>query len=112
MVTIQKSTTSDGNKVRVTFTMPAIESCDCLYLVGKFYEWNESVYRMQHADDGTWSLTLELESNREIQYRFRTCDGTWLNDPSALHGQDRFGAEISLVCTPSRHCSPEGQKLR
>jgi 1,4-alpha-glucan branching enzyme len=83
MVTIQKSTKTKGSKVRVTFAMPAIDACDCLYLVGRFNEWNEGVYRMQRADDGTWSLTLELESGREFQYRFRTNDGRWLADPSA-----------------------------
>jgi hypothetical protein len=83
MVTIQKNTKRKDSKVRVTFTMPAMDGCRCLYLVGWFSEWNESVYRMQRTDMGTWSLTLELEPGCEFQYRFRTNDGTWLNDPSA-----------------------------
>ena len=99
MVTIKKSTKRKDSKVRVTFTMPAIDGCSCLYLVGRFNEWNESVYRLQRADDGTWSLTLELESGREFQYRFRTNDGTWLNDPSAPHALHPFGSENSLVNT-------------
>jgi len=99
MVTIQKSTKRKDSKVRVTFTMPAIDGCSCLYLVGKFDEWNESVYRLQHAENGTWSLTLELESGREFQYRFRTNDGRWLNDPSAPHALHPFESEISLVST-------------
>jgi 1,4-alpha-glucan branching enzyme len=85
MVTIQKTTKRKDGKVRVTLTMPAMNGCAYLYLVGRFNEWNESVYRMQQADDGTWSLTLELESGREFQYCFRTDDGTWLNDPSVPH---------------------------
>jgi 1,4-alpha-glucan branching enzyme len=85
MVTIQKSTKRKDSKVRVTFAMPAIDGCDCLYLVGRFTEWNESVYRMQRTDKGTWSLTLELELGHELQYRFRTNDGTWLNDSSTPH---------------------------
>jgi len=97
MVTIQKSTKRKDSKVRVTFTMPVIDGCGCLYLVGRFNEWNESVYRMQRADDGTWALTLELESGREFQYCFRTNEGTWLNDPSAPYPLDPFGAENSLV---------------
>lgn len=83
MITIQKSTKGKDSKVRVTFKFPAMSDCRCLYLVGNFCEWGESVYRMQQADDGTWSLTLELEPGREFRYRFRTDDGTWLNDPSA-----------------------------
>ena len=99
MVTIQKSTKRKDSKVRVTFTMPAIDGCSCLYLVGRFNEWNESIYRLQRADDGTWSLTLELEPGREFQYHFRTNDGTWLNDPSAPHALHPFGSENSLVST-------------
>ena len=100
MVTIQKNIKGRESKVRVSFAMPAIvDGCSCLYLVGRFNEWNESVYRMQRANDGTWSLTLELESGREFQYRFRTNDGRWLNDPAAPHARHPFGSEISLVST-------------
>lgn len=86
-----------SDKVHVTFTMPAIEGCGCLYLVGKFNEWNESVYRMQCADNGTWSLTLELEPGCEYQYRFRTLNGTWLNDPTALPAPSPFVSENSFA---------------
>lgn len=100
MVTIQKNTKEKDSKVRVTFAMPAlVDGCNCLYLVGRFNEGNESVYRMHRADDGTWSLTLELESGREFQYRFRTDDGRWLNDPCAPHALHPFGSEISLGST-------------
>lgn len=95
MVMIQKSTKGKGGKVRVVFTMPAMEDCDCLYLVGRFSEWNESVYRMQRAGDGTWSLTLELEPEHEFQYRFRTSDGKWL--------EDRPQISRSVFSDPNRH---------
>jgi 1,4-alpha-glucan branching enzyme len=60
--------------------MPPINGCNCLYLVGKFNEWNESVYRMQRTEDGTWCLALDLEPGRCYQYRYRTDNGVWLND--------------------------------
>ena len=96
MVTIQKSKNSKDNKVRVTFTMPAVDGCDCLYLVGRFYSWNESIYRMQRAEDGTWELALELELGHKFQYCFRTNDGEWLKDPFAPDARHLFGSEISL----------------
>ena len=99
MVTTQKSTEGKDSKVRVTFTIPAIEGCNCMYLVGRFHGWNESVYRMQPASDGMWSLTLELESGREFQYCFRTNDGTWLKDPTAYHAGHPFESEISIGST-------------
>lgn len=69
--------------MRVTFLMPAINDCVCLYLVGTFDDWQESVYRMECANDGTWSLVLELEPGRAYQYRYRTDKGAWHCDPSA-----------------------------
>ncbi len=81
MVTKQNINKGKSQKLRVTFVMPAINGCECLYLVGKFDEWPESVYRMQRADDGTWSLVLELECGREYQYRYRTDTGTWHASP-------------------------------
>jgi 1,4-alpha-glucan branching enzyme len=70
-----------NGKVWVTFRMPPIDGCNCLYLVGKFDDWDESVYRMQRADDGTWSLALELEPGCEYQYCYRTDNGIWHNYP-------------------------------
>ncbi len=72
-------------KMRVQFIMPAIDDCDCLYLVGKFDEWPESVYRMERTEDGTWSLVLELEPGCKYQYRYRTDKGIWYTDP-LTHG--------------------------
>lgn len=83
MVTKQKINKRKNCRMRVTFAMPVIEGCGCLYLVGKFDEWNESVYQMQRSDNGTWSLALELEPGREYPYRYRTDKGIWHNDPAA-----------------------------
>ena len=99
MVTIQKIATRNNGKVRVTFAMPAMDGCGCLYLVGRFNTWGESVYRMQRADDGAWSLTLELDPLREFQYRFRTDDGRWLDDPAASPTPNLFRTENSFVST-------------
>ena len=98
MVTVHKITQRKHGKVWVTFLMPAMEGCSCLYLVGKFDEWNhESVYRMQCAEDGTWSLTLELEPGHEYQYRFRTLDGSWLDDPTPFPAPVAFRSGDSFV---------------
>lgn len=81
MVAKQKVSKGKTRTRQVTFAMPAINGCDCLYLVGKFDEWPESVYRMQRGEDGTWSLVLELESGHEYQYRYRTDKGVWHTNP-------------------------------
>ena len=100
MITIKKSKDSNDSRVCVTFLMPALDDCDCLYLVGRFYPWNESIYRMQRADDGTWELTLELAKDSKFQYCFRTNNGEWLKDPSAPEACHRFESEISRAAQP------------
>jgi 1,4-alpha-glucan branching enzyme len=70
-----------NGRVWVTFRTPPIDGCSCLYLVGKFDDWDESVYRMQRADDGTWSLALELEPGCKYQYCYRTDNGVWHTRP-------------------------------
>ena len=98
MVTKQKISNSGIRKMRVIFAMPAINGCDCLYLVGNFNKWSESVYRMQCADDGTWSLALELEPGHDYQYRYRTDKGIWHNDPVANgYVPNPDGSESSVV---------------
>lgn len=80
MITKENRSKTKNGRVRVTFAMPALEDCNCLYLVGRFGECPESVYRMQRAEDGTWLLALELESAGRYQYRYRTDRGVWIDD--------------------------------
>lgn len=97
MITIQNCMEGEDEKVRVTFAMPEVTGCGCLYLVGWFSEWGESVYRMQHTDDGMWVLTLELELGCQYHYCFRTNDGAWLYDPDIPRAPDPFGSKNSFV---------------
>ncbi len=53
---------------------------------------------MQRVDDGTWSLTLDLESGRDYQYRYRTSDDVWHNDPAAdAYAPNPHGSDNSVV---------------
>lgn len=89
-----------NGRVRVPFTAPAIEGCDCLYLVGDFDAWNESAHPMQRAEDGTWFLALELEPDRQYEYRYRTSDGVWHSDPVAkAYVPNPYGSENAVVTT-------------
>lgn len=102
MITIQKNPKGSDDKVSVTFAMPAIDCCDCLYLVGWFSESDESVYRMERAANGTWSLTLELEPGCQYQYGFRTPDGKWLDDSAAPAGPGQLGLQHSFIISSPR----------
>ena len=106
MITIDNSIHAENGNVRVTFSMPASACSDCLYLVGWFDEWDESVYRMERRTDGSWSLILELEAGCEYHYRFRTADGRWLDDASLRAPSSKFGLNTSFVA--SREIRPSG----
>lgn len=97
MITIQKNTEGLTDRVQVLFTMSAADGCGCLYLVGWFDEWNESVYRMQRTNNGTWFLTLELEAGCEYHYCFRTDNGRWLYDPDMPQTRSPYGSKNSFV---------------
>ena len=97
MITIHKNSADKSGKVRVTFSMPEMDDCERLYLVGWFSEWDESVYPMERTPRGDWAITLELEAGCTYQYRFRTMDGTWLDDPSGPSAHTRFGINRSFI---------------
>ncbi len=81
-------------KVRVTFSMPALDGVTQLYVVGDFNEWNETATPMEKAADGSWSVALTLDSNQEYQYRYLDNNSAWHNDRAAdsyarnVHGTD------------------------
>jgi 1,4-alpha-glucan branching enzyme len=93
---IEKGHDGSVDKVRVTFSVPAIDGCESLYLVGWFDEWKESTFPMARREDGGWELTLELDRGCDYLYRFRAEDGTWLRDPSMPAGSAAFGLNTSF----------------
>ncbi len=98
MIEIHRATADkNGNgMVRVTFSMPAVDNCERLYLVGWFSELDESVYPMERTPGG-WSITLELEPGCTYEYRFRTLDGRWLNDPATSSAPSSLGLNTSFI---------------
>ena len=87
-----------GRKVKVTFSMPALEGVTALFLVGSFNDWNETSTPMVRGTDGGWSAALTLEEGWAYQYRFRDQDGAWHNDWAAdSYVPNEFGTENSMV---------------
>ena len=89
-----------NRKLKVTFTMPNFEGCQQLFLVGDFNEWRETATPMKQAENGVWSVTLELEPDREYQYRYLTNDRVWHNDWAADDDvPNPYGSRNSLIVT-------------
>jgi 1,4-alpha-glucan branching enzyme len=90
----------ENGKVEVTFSLSAIEGCQQLCLVGDFNEWSETAAPLKQAEDGTWSVTLELEPDRHYQYRYLADGQTWHNDWAAdAYLPNPYGSGNSVVVT-------------
>lgn len=84
---------------KVTFYLPEIIEGESAYLVGDFNDWNDSANPMQRLKDGRFKITLELETDKEYQFRYLV-DGEWHNDWEADKYQSNpFSGDNSVVTT-------------
>ncbi len=66
----------------VTFHLPwqAAKDAKQVHIVGEFNNWDESSLPMNRDKNGDWSITLDLDTGREYQYRFLIDEASWEND--------------------------------
>ncbi len=96
-----------GGKVKVTFSMPALEGVSALYLVGSFNDWSDTATPLVRSSDGGWSVALTLDAGWAHQYRFRDQDGIWHNDWAAdSYVPNEFGSENSVVDLTGSEAGP------
>lgn len=86
-------------KVKFRLTSEEARGASEVFLVGDFNGWSDTSHPMKQLKDGSFSLDIELPLGQDCQFRYRTGDNIWLNDPEA----DAFvpcayaSAENSLV---------------
>jgi 1,4-alpha-glucan branching enzyme len=81
---------------KVTFKLKT--EAESLSLVGDFNSWNETSTPMKKAKDGTFSVSVEMESGREQQFRYLADGRKWLNDEAAdKYVTTALGSENSVV---------------
>ena len=70
---------------KVTFRLPgeAVGSAESANIVGEFNDWNIYATPMKRLKNGSFTLTIDLEPNREYQFRYLLDDETWENDGEA-----------------------------
>ena len=91
--------TEKGKVARVTFSLPDSVWADTIYLVGDFNGWNNTSHPFVLERDGAWVITVDLELNREYQFRYRR-DGEWMNDNHADgYAQNPYGSDNFIVMT-------------
>ncbi len=67
---------------QVTFHLPEDVEAKEANLVGEFNAWDATATPMKKVK-GVWKTTLELEKDREYQFRYVVDGGEWYNDEAA-----------------------------
>jgi 1,4-alpha-glucan branching enzyme len=81
---------------KVTFKMNA--SAESMSLVGDFNNWDAQANPMKKAKDGTFSVSVDMESGCEHQYRYLADGKNWLNDDAAdKYVTTSLGSENSVI---------------
>lgn len=70
---------------KVTFELPptAANGAHKVALVGDFNGWDAESSLMKRRKDGYYSITLDLPTNQEYQFRYLIDGGCWENDWNA-----------------------------
>ncbi len=84
-MSIKKQYLKTGPICKVTFRLTKEEACDAkrVFLVGEFNNWNEADTPMKALKKGGFTLTLDLDTGREYQFRYFFDRLFWGNDPEA-----------------------------
>jgi 1,4-alpha-glucan branching enzyme len=79
---LEKKYLEDSSLCKVTFSLSkeAAKSAETVHLVGEFNDWDEKATPMKQLKDGSFSVTLDLETGREYQFRYLIDDKIWEND--------------------------------
>ena|SRR5260221_5896330 len=89
-------------KCQVDFELPAgiSETVESVSLVGDFNDWDTQATPMQRKKAQIFSVRLNLEPNREYQYRFLVNGQDWHNDWNAdKYVPNPFSGDNSVVST-------------
>lgn len=85
---------------KVTFYTPDSLQADTVHLVGDFNNWSETDTPMKKLKDGRFSVTLDLEADREYQFRYLVNGTEWHNDWEAdKYVPNPFIGDNSVVST-------------
>lgn len=91
-----------SGKVKVEFIVPdaVAEGAESVYLVGDFNNWDETATPMTRYKNGKFKVTLDLEPNREYQFRYLVNGTHWHNDWDAdRYVANPFSGDNSIVST-------------
>ncbi|SRR5258707_11989716 len=88
-------------KCKVTFSVPATveEAPESVYVVGDFNNWDAQATPMDKKS-GKFAVTVDLDLNREYQYRYLVNGHNWLTDGEAdKYAPNPYSGDNAVVIT-------------
>ena len=87
-----------GGRAQVTFTLDGAVAAMSAAVCGEFNNWLGDGHAMERAPDGSFRLTLELETGRRYRFRYLLDGSRWENDWAADdYVPNAFGGDDSVV---------------
>ena len=99
---MQKQYLKSKNLCKVTFslTKQAVKDAKTVHLVGEFNGWDIYATPLKKMKDGSFQVSLQLETGRSYQFRYLIDEKNWENDWSAdSYAPSSFGAVENSVVT-------------
>ena len=95
---LKKVFNAKENNCKVTFVLPAEVQTESAYLCGDFNSWDKTTHPLKKQKDGSFKLTLTLETGRQYAFRYLLDGDRWENDWQAdAYISNEFGTENSVL---------------
>lgn len=101
-MSLKKQFLKSRPECKVTFSLPstAAPGANVVKLVGDFNDWNAAKGVPMVLKNDEYSIIIELETNREYQFRYLIDNEKWENDWQAdEYMRTPFGCDNSVVNT-------------
>ena len=96
---LEKKQNTKQDVTKVTFDLPAEVEGETVYLLGEFNDWQTS-HAMKRMKDGHWRVSVDLEPNREYQFRYLVNGSEWHNDWEAdKYVPNPYSGDNSVIIT-------------
>lgn len=84
-MSLKKTYSKDKMTCKVIFSIQAdaLNDADSVTVVGDFNNWNLAATPMKKKDDGSFEVTVPLETGREYFFRYYINGSRWENDWNA-----------------------------